>query len=229
MIIELLMKKRGLLFIVPPSLPIEDLRVTDNDHKGFGYITSSIPMGVLSLSSYVRKHTDTNVLVLDMNTHIRDEMKTTDTWEDFFRKVLTEKTKNQKIDLIGISAIFNVCAGYMESITNISKEVCNNPIVIAGGGLPSNLPEQVYDLAPEIDAIAYSEGEKPLVRLLKSGKNKSNISKDPDILATQNSLSEKIGMRVYLNNKKNNSGTLTFEYKAVDQLDRLINIIKSNY
>ena len=68
-----------------------------------------------------------------------------------------------------------------------------------------------------------------LVRLLKSGKNKSNISKDPDILATQNSLSEKIGMRVYLNNKKNNSGTLTFEYKAVDQLDRLINIIKSNY
>ena len=68
-----------------------------------------------------------------------------------------------------------------------------------------------------------------LVRLLKSNKNKSNISKDPDILATQNSLSEKIGMRVYLNNKKNNSGTLTFEYKAVDQLDRLINIIKSNY
>ena len=68
-----------------------------------------------------------------------------------------------------------------------------------------------------------------LVRLLKSGKNKSNISKDPDILATQNSLSEKIGMRVYLNNKKNNSGTLTFEYKAIDQLDRLINIIKSNY
>ena len=68
-----------------------------------------------------------------------------------------------------------------------------------------------------------------LVRLLKSDKNKSNISKDPDILATQNSLSEKIGMRVYLNNKKNNSGTLTFEYKAIDQLDRLINIIKSNY
>ena len=68
-----------------------------------------------------------------------------------------------------------------------------------------------------------------LVRILKSDKKKSNLSKDPDILATQNSLSEKIGMRVYLNNKKNNSGTLTFEYKAIDQLDRLINIIKSNY
>ena len=64
---------------------------------------------------------------------------------------------------------------------------------------------------------------------MKSDKNKSNISKDPDILATQNSLSEKIGMRVYLNNKKNNSGTLTFEYKAVDQLDRLIDVVKNYY
>ena len=36
-------------------------------------------------------------------------------------------------------------------------------------------------------------------------------------------------MRVYLNNKKNNSGTLVFEYKGLDQLDRLINIIKKNY
>ena len=39
----------------------------------------------------------------------------------------------------------------------------------------------------------------------------------------------RIGMRVFLNNKKNNSGTLTFEYKGLDQLDRLINIIKDNY
>ena len=162
------MKNRGLLFIVPPSLPIDDLTVTDNDHKGFGYITSSIPMGVLSLSSYVRKHTKTNVTIIDMNTHIRDEMKITDKWEDFFKKVLIEKTKDKKIDLVGISAIFNVCAGYMKSITTISKEVCNNPLVIAGGGLPSNLPEEVYEIAPEIDAIAYSEGEKPLVRLLNS-------------------------------------------------------------
>ena len=36
-------------------------------------------------------------------------------------------------------------------------------------------------------------------------------------------------MKVFLNNKKNNTGTLIFEYKGVDQLDRLINIIKENY
>tara|TARA_B100001758_G_C18330366_1_gene568458 strand:+ start:321 stop:446 length:126 start_codon:yes stop_codon:yes gene_type:complete len=40
---------------------------------------------------------------------------------------------------------------------------------------------------------------------------------------------EKLGMRVYVNNKKNNSGTLTFEYKGLDQMERLIQTIKNNY
>ena len=36
-------------------------------------------------------------------------------------------------------------------------------------------------------------------------------------------------MRVYVNNKKNNSGTLTFQYKSLDQMERLIQVIKNNY
>ena len=68
-----------------------------------------------------------------------------------------------------------------------------------------------------------------LVRILKRGPDKSYNRKDPDIIATQNELTNKIGMRVVLNNHKNNSGTLTFEYKGYDQLDKLISIIKDNY
>ena len=36
-------------------------------------------------------------------------------------------------------------------------------------------------------------------------------------------------MRVFVNNKKNNTGIMSLEYKAVDQLDRLVEIIKKNY
>ena len=68
-----------------------------------------------------------------------------------------------------------------------------------------------------------------LVRLLKVGNKKTSRIKDPNIIATEDSLSEKIGMRVSLNNKKNNSGNLTIEYKGFDQLDRLISVIKNNY
>ncbi len=68
-----------------------------------------------------------------------------------------------------------------------------------------------------------------LVRLFKNESNKSLKSKNTNIIAAENDLSEKIGMKVILNNKKNNSGTLSIEYKDFDQLDRLIKIIKKNY
>ena len=67
-----------------------------------------------------------------------------------------------------------------------------------------------------------------LARLVK-GKKSSIKSKDPNSIDIENQLSSKIGMKVFLNNKKNNTGTLIFEYKGVDQLDRLIKIIKENY
>ena len=68
-----------------------------------------------------------------------------------------------------------------------------------------------------------------LVRILKSGSKNIFKSKDSNITAMEKDLADKIGMRVYLNNKKNNSGTLTFEYKGFDQLDRLIMVIKNNF
>ena len=68
-----------------------------------------------------------------------------------------------------------------------------------------------------------------LVRVLKSGSKVKNFKKDSNILATENELADRIGMSVLLKNKKNNSGTLMFQYKGLDQLDRLINVIKNNY
>ena len=75
-------------------------------------------------------------------------------------------------------------------------------------------------------SVRQTEG---LVRLLKRSSKKAHKSKNANIINTENELTDKIGMRVLLNPKKNNTGTLTFEYKGYDQLDRLISIIKSNY
>ena len=68
-----------------------------------------------------------------------------------------------------------------------------------------------------------------LVRLLKNVSTKNYKKKDPNTSATESALTDKLGMRVFINNRKNNSGTLTFEYKGLDQLDRLIGVIKNNY
>ena len=42
-------------------------------------------------------------------------------------------------------------------------------------------------------------------------------------------ISDKLGLSVNINNKKNNKGKITFEYKDLDQLNRIIDILKTNY
>ena len=45
----------------------------------------------------------------------------------------------------------------------------------------------------------------------------------------ENSISEKIGLSVSIKNNKNNKGTISFYYKELDQLNKIIDIIKSGY
>jgi len=68
-----------------------------------------------------------------------------------------------------------------------------------------------------------------LARQFRDKKFKLISKKDTNILDLQKDLEEKTGLSVSINNKKNNSGTISFEYKDLDQLDKLINTIKKNY
>tara|TARA_B100000965_G_C19589214_1_gene757171 strand:- start:731 stop:1576 length:846 start_codon:yes stop_codon:yes gene_type:complete len=68
-----------------------------------------------------------------------------------------------------------------------------------------------------------------LVRSLKSTKKLKSIIKDPNLRDLEVNLQDKTGIKAFIKNKKNNSGFLTFEYKDLDQLNRLIMVIKANY
>jgi len=68
-----------------------------------------------------------------------------------------------------------------------------------------------------------------LVRQFRDKKFKLVSKKDSNILDLQKDLEEKTGLSVSINNKKNNSGAISFEYRDLDQLDKLIDTIKKNY
>ena len=68
-----------------------------------------------------------------------------------------------------------------------------------------------------------------LTRQFKKNKFKLVVKKDANILDLQKSLEDKIGLSVSIIHKKNNSGTISFEYQNTDQLDKLIDTIKKNY
>ena len=93
-------------------------------------------------------------------------------------------------------------------------------------GLP-NAMQIAQKIAENKLSVRQSEN---LVRALRNKRNfKIVSSKDSNILDLEKSLIDKTGINVEIKNNKNNSGKLSFEYKNLEQLDRLINTIKNNY
>ena len=67
------------------------------------------------------------------------------------------------------------------------------------------------------------------VKVFKKKKGSLKNPIDSNVLSLQSEIREKIGINVLIKNKKNNSGSITFDYKDLDQLNRIIDIIKNNY
>ncbi len=67
------------------------------------------------------------------------------------------------------------------------------------------------------------------VKIFKNKRQKSRISKDANIIALELSISNKIGLNVDIQSNKRNKGKISFEYKDLDQLNKIIDIIKLNY
>ena len=67
------------------------------------------------------------------------------------------------------------------------------------------------------------------VKIFKNKKMKANLAKDTNIIALELSISNKIGLNVNIQNNKRNKGKISFEYKDLDQLNKIIDIIKLNY
>ena len=68
-----------------------------------------------------------------------------------------------------------------------------------------------------------------LVNLFKKPKKMKLISKDSNLKDLENALINKLGIRVSIKNKRNNSGSISFNYKDLDQLNKIIYVIKANY
>ena len=68
-----------------------------------------------------------------------------------------------------------------------------------------------------------------LVKIFKKKTNFNKTLKDPNIQYLEKSIIDKIGLNVSIKNNKKNKGTITFSYNELDQLNKIIEIIKSNY
>ena len=102
-----------------------------------------------------------------------------------------------------------------------SRSYITNPLRIL------TLPDEVIKLI-ESNKLSVRQAEN-FVQLFKKKRQNSKITKDTNIIALELSVSNKIGLIVEIQNSKRNKGKISFEYKDLDQLNKIIDIIKSNY
>ena len=118
-------------------------------------------------------------------------------------------------------------------LLNLPKEVLNyveqKKITAGHAKILVGLENALFLANKFIDKKLSVRQAENLVKILRKSKN--NISKkiDPNILELENSVSEKIGLSVSIKNTKNNKGVISFYYKELEQLNKIIDIVKSGY
>ena len=91
------------------------------------------------------------------------------------------------------------------------------------------LPNASFVAAKILEKKLSVRQAETFVKVFKNKKIKSSKKKDTNIIALELSISNKIGINVDIQNNHRNKGKISFEYKDLDQLNKIIDIIKNYY
>jgi len=188
----------NILFIVPPILPLNDLKHTIE--SGYQhYVSTSPPLGIMSMIAYYNLYVSAQSKIIDINIEIIKNNKLLLSSENYLKELMHKilSIDGYPPDIVGISAIFNSHAGYLSTISKIIKEVWPNVIVVAGGGLPTNMYKNILSECAEIDALLVGEGEIPFLNLILSNDRKSFLENSEEWV-TQNNYKEKSPRPVFI-------------------------------
>jgi ParB family chromosome partitioning protein len=105
----------------------------------------------------------------------------------------------------------------------------NNELTVGHAKILVGLENALFVAKKIIEKKLSVRQAENLVKIFKTRKFFLKKPKDINLQSLENSIREKIGLNVLIKNKKNNTGSLVLEYKDLDQLNKIIEIIKSNY
>jgi anaerobic magnesium-protoporphyrin IX monomethyl ester cyclase len=176
-----------ILFVVPPHITFDDFikpsynaRTVIKKHGNYGSVLTDMPLGVLAMSAYVKKYADVETKLVDFNIVLNKvEEFEFHTFSDFFCNVLsTRQWFDYNPNIIGIPALFTPTYQSMLDIGQCCRTIFPNAIIIAGGGVPTNMYKDIFRDSTCFDALCYGEGEKPLLELVKSNEKRQYLEQN---------------------------------------------------
>lgn len=189
-----------ILFVVPPNITFDDFvappanvgTVTlQGSDKAFGSVITDIPLGIISLSAYLKKHLAIGSMAVDFNVQLLRE-------QDFgfadFRSYFHDHLRSEKYQVfhpsvIAISAQFSPSYHSVIDIAEVSRTLFPEAMILAGGNLVTAVYRELFSDTNCIDAICFGEGELPLVELLEASDRKKVIANHSSWISREKALS----------------------------------------
>jgi ParB family chromosome partitioning protein len=139
-------------------------------------------------------------------------------------------TQDQLADVVGKSRSHIANTIRLSSLPNEIQDMVKNNLLSAGHArCLINVPNNV-ELAKEIISknLTVRQSEVLSKKYQFSNVKKFKvINKDANLNALQEDLESSLGLKVKINNKKNNKGGISFYYNNLEQLNKIITTLKS--
>ena len=113
--------------------------------------------------------------------------------------------------------------------TEVLKMVENKKLTAGHAKILVGLDNAIFIANKVLEKRLSVRQTENFVKIFKNKRITPNKVKDLNIKDLELSVSSKIGLKVDIQNKKNNKGKISFEYNDLDQLNKIIEIIKNNY
>ena len=202
-----------ILFIVPPNIsfnrfvnPSVNERIVHKKYGCFGSVLTDMPLGVLSMSAYVKKHTAVETKLVDFNIILNKlEGFEYPSFAEFFRDFLSSpECMDYASSIIGISTLFMSAYQNMLDIGKCCQDIFPSAVIVAGGGVPTNMYNEIFRNSTCFDALCYGEGEKLLLSLVEANDKLRHLEENPS----------------WITRRKVESGG-TFEHNFIENLDEI--------
>ena len=121
------------------------------------------------------------------------------------------------------------CLRLLSLPEEVVKLIENNKLTQGHAKVLVGLENAIFIAKKIIEKKLSVRQAESLVKIFKTKKPRNTQSKDPNLSQLELSISDKLGLNVLIKNKKNNSGSIIFNYKDLDQLNKIIEVIKVHY
>lgn len=174
---------KKILFLVPVHIsyesyisPPNNARTVLKNGRILNSLATDLPLGLLSISAYLKKHCNIDVRLVDFNVEV-SALENFDypDFAHFAKDYLQEQIETDFVpDFVGISSLFSPSYQNFIDLGETVKSIWPTCFLIGGGNIPTNSYQHIYQTGGFnfFDALCFGEGEKPMLALINSDSPK---------------------------------------------------------